>query len=341
MGNSSLNFIITLKSCYVVDFMKAEKQDPKPNTANCINKEGAPNRRGFLKAVANIGIGAGTAGVFATLIFPKQHDQRAEALAETLKDLPGVGRVDTCHTSGASRQIIHIAQFHEVPNMSVEQIRRVKGSQSDIKRILISLMKHEDIQLRQVFLEGETKETRQAHQDVQDAHQALSNVRDSILSTLKKEKAHIESVLKEHGSFGLAGERLTKRVAELNSEIEKEEQRIGKASKNEETGLCAAEELERRGLKIHYAENLKENVEGAAAMQKPNLSDEDWKDVLIDRERVLLNKLAKDPHNPSFFIYGAGHDFRAAVMEWNTKHPEDTISLIVITPEYHLCPPKP
>lgn len=320
----------------MIDFMKAENQDSKPNTANNLTKEVTPNRRGFLKAVADIGIGAGTAGLFATLVFPRQHDQRAEAFAETIKDLPGVGRVDTYSTNGASRQIIHIAQFHEVPNMTAEQIRRVKGSQSDIKKILISLMKHKDIQLKQVFLEGETKETRQAHQDTQDAHQALSNARDSFLSTLKKEKAHIESVLKEHGSFGLAGERLTKRVAELNAKIEKEEQRIGKASKDEETGLCAAGELEKRGLKIHYTENLKENVEGAAAMEKPTLTDEDWKDVLIDRERVLLNELVKDPHNPSFFIYGAGHDFRAVVTEWNTKHPEDTISLIVITPEYHL-----
>ena len=291
------------------------------------------NRRAFLKTT----IGIGAVGLFTALVIPKEKDPQAEALVDKLKELPGVGKINIYSTTGATKQIVHISQFHEVPQMTAEQQQKVKASQSDIQKILLSLMDHKQIGLKQVFVESETAETRRLHRETQGAEKAASNIHSNVLDILKDQRTSIVKTLEKYGNDGIAGQRLEARLKDLETEIAEKEKAISERIKAKpDSPLSAVDNLEKQGLRIRHGETLKENLEARAAFSRKNMSAADWQEVLIDRERTLLDILTKEQENTSFFIYGANHDFRKAVSEWNQTHPNAKISLIEVIPQSHL-----
>ena len=56
----------------------------------------------------------------------------------------------------------------------------------------------------------------------------------------------------------------------------------------------------------------------------------------LNREDFLLKKISKDHlqgNGYTVFVYGAAHDFRDNVTEWNERHPNSKYSLVVLTPK--------
>lgn len=53
-----------------------------------------------------------------------------------------------------------------------------------------------------------------------------------------------------------------------------------------------------------------------------------------EKENWILNACRTEP--ASIVVLGGGHDFRNNIEEWNKKHPNDTFSLIVVTPRSYV-----
>ena len=87
----------------------------------------------------------------------------------------------------------------------------------------------------------------------------------------------------------------------------------------------------KHGLKLVAAENKELNeIASELVFLSPN-------HVLKDREDFLLDKIDDDDdlqgEDYTVFVYGAGHDFKDNVAEWNANHPDNKYSLVIITPK--------
>jgi len=98
-----------------------------------------------------------------------------------------------------------------------------------------------------------------------------------------------------------------------------------------------------RGLQLYAPElqktldlALEASLEAFLFPDNPEAMDYREKVVMDDRENVALERIVQDfpqGNNSVILIYGASHDFRDNIAEWNRTHPNMKYSLRIISPK--------
>jgi len=89
-------------------------------------------------------------------------------------------------------------------------------------------------------------------------------------------------------------------------------------------------------LSFRFSLALEASLEAFLFPDNPEAMDYREKVVMDDRENVALERIVQDfpqGNNSVILIYGASHDFRDNIAEWNRTHPNMKYSLRIISPK--------
>ncbi|QDU60191.1 hypothetical protein Pan216_10290 [Planctomycetes bacterium Pan216] len=231
-------------------------------------------------------------------------------------EIPGaaiVYREDERRVRITQHCLVHIRDMHGSAGMSPVVERVTRAVQQDVRSILEYFMDDPDVQLREVYKEGVTRE-----------NEAAIN-RGEMAPT----------------SIGLAGQRPGERSPKLPAPSDDEREGRRALTGNEVFRLSGVFPLHRqRGLKLNAAELKATN---SAAMRsildyrrkRPGKRFDTKRTRIISstRESILLQLIAHNRDPIAFVVFGGAHDWAQQVALWNRKHPDDTFTLIEITPK--------
>lgn len=280
------------------------------------------SRRRFLQRVQSAAAAAVSGALLGNKSFahdhcvcPSQKEASKRSPAEEAFDnfprvweLPRTAHIEKYEVAGAKQTIVHVRQIHLIgPVESHEPKLRdaIVRAQTDIYRILEYLVRHHG--LRGVYLESVSKEKLPI----------LVRGREMRRLLHEEQKA---SPLEEEEDAEDSDRRIKWNIIE---QFLADEQEILLRHS------AALRMFEEGKLNLHAAETFRANELAGKEIQK---TGRPGTYALDDRENVLLDLAAESKDPLVVVVYGEGHDWRNNIDEWNGRHPEHPLLLIVVTP---------
>lgn len=267
---------------------------------------------------------------------PTEACRVADLIADRASKMKNVGYVNVQRHARAKHALVVFRQYHRAVDMTLQERKMVEEVQLELSDILEALMDDPDVCLKEVLNEGDTEWLMQWAADMkstlkqQDPLEALM----PTLEELEEEAKILEKILmlelneREKIHFQSELEELQRSIEEEKKNQQMKKDAHQKAE--EEKKLSAAEMLaQKRGLRIEPAEEIGPSLHAHLAMKNPQYPDR-ANIIMRNREAVVL-KLASKRGPFSIVLFGAKHDFREVVGEWNSTHPDGVFTLVEVT----------
>jgi hypothetical protein len=166
----------------------------------------------------------------------------------------------------------------------------------------------------------------------------MKNVRERMeeakkeIAELKEMEAKIEESRRH--IYEIMG-RYDKDAEELKTRKEKTHGAAARLFNEDKIDLAAAEKYEAQ-LRAAIAESKEFIAYLDALKQGKNPDYKIPQEVTEMREDVLLDIVSRNNDPAAVCVYGAAHDWTNNVIAWNSTHPNDMFSLIVVTPKAYV-----
>jgi len=240
--------------------------------------------------------------------------------------LPGAASVEKVLTPGSQKVLVHIRQFHEAPDKEMTPLHWevVLACQRDIREILLALIENPSIRLHDVFDEGQSAETQRTFLPLLEKLIEEKKTLEQLQQELEQHQEKLTGFLQDHPDDA-AAQALLRHVQEEMLTLQQEREVL--SSKE-----SAVLQLAQQGLiTMLPAEMDHANEAAVAAAERGDLDA--TKKYNEQRENILVALAAKHDTVLTAVVYGANHDWRNNIDEWNAMHSDCRFSLIEITPE--------
>ncbi len=250
-------------------------------------------------------------------------------LKELQPKVPNASEVSVYETPGASHQLIHVKQIHEL-SYEISQawkdrlkevwLDRIKEVHADIYQIVSHLI--DNYSVREVYAESMGRGDKIEIGALKDYQDRINDMQEKIheiefLQSMSKDPEEITHYQKTKA--GLEGI-----FAQAKSETMEE------IIKRAKSGTNAVFKLSLEGkILVKGTEDREVN---ARAVEKAKQKNFDSPEVMDAREDVVLNIIAKDKAPYAIVVYGAKHAWKDNIDRWNAAHPDQKFSLTEITP---------
>ena len=303
------------------------------------------HRRGFLKISAYLAATLSVAGmtvskrkqIMETLFGATEACKKSDLVAQRCVRMKTVDHVNVWRVPGAKHALVFLRQFHRAKDMSDEERVMVEEVQAELASILEEFMDDPEVELRDLLDEGESDWLMNFEKEIKSLDDTGDKI-DALLNDSRELQEEVQILQKlselassdeERNRYNVEIQHLQETIARREERTSDHKQQKGTAAQQKER-LSASKMLEsKRGLRIQAAEDFGANLHATFAMRDPNYPDRD-NIIMRNRERILVQFVSKRGAL-TFVLYGAAHDFREEIDEWNAKHPDDTITLVEIT----------
>lgn len=281
---------------------------------------------GVLEGIAFFGVGS-----YASRAL-EQKTPANTVVTEFPTNIPKALCVEKYETPDAKYRLVHVRQAHAaMAEVSREDKQKVVDVQKDIYAILTYLIEHQNLKV--VYQEGQmvecptfAKDERQKRHE--EANLTISETEQKICDLEKKLLMSQNTPAADPSDAERYQSILASEIKHYLAVIEQKKDAQKYARDCEQNSWYidgAVGRLEDEG-KIRTKPTEKE-LQLLVAM----LDGEDG--IFKVREDYLLELIAKTNDPASVTVYGALHDWRDNIDEWNKKYADKKFSLIVITPE--------
>jgi hypothetical protein len=295
-------------------------------------------RRSFLRTLGTALAGA----MLGCSPKPRSLEELTQAnreLREFPTQLPGTKSIQKYEVPDAKYCLVHVKQAHKTPYDTEKDKEYITLVQNNIYQLFSYLVDKNLVS--KVYNEGEVFSSLASERyTTQNADiQAL----ESEVDKLKDREGYKQKM----SEFGFGEEFTEKIVNDAIAKLPEKEKELVKAKRDFEMLKRkdrtqrmydgAVEILASEGkLKILPADTLEGNLDASYILKQNgyNLSDSEVKKKVIeDRENIFLANADFGENSFGWLVYGAAHNFRNNIEQWNKAHPDRKYSLIEITPE--------
>ena len=285
-------------------------------------------------------------------------------------EIPGARKVDKYLTPGAEYFLVHIRQSHFKKDMTEEKKQQVIEVQQNIYKILSYFV--ENLNLKEVYVEGVTSDIEELEERIAQESVSIENMSKAMTETLEDYISSLERRLNDEPLISVLypeekdaeqhRDSLRKQIEIKKAQFANERKRYEQYEnlKKQQILYGAAFVLSEQGkIKILAAEDSKiqERAEyrGEKLKRGEKLTFDEILDITDNREDFVLRRISEresgQKNQMMVVIYGGLHAFGGEysfgknynskgrvniidnIAKWNFLHPENTISLIDITPE--------
>lgn len=280
-------------------------------------------------------------------------------------EIPGAAKVDkSVRTPGASHVLVHIRQKHYRPEIDEKGMQEVNQVQDDIYKILSHLSSRNvvkrvydegvtslvemDLRVHNIikkdiatrpynFLASRYQEMIKRYQSMLNDEEGIKsrypnqteaeNFRQQIRAEIDKTKLNLEELTK----LEERAKNTEAKLQQVDKEFERKNGAVARLHNEGRLEVIAAEEYEQQ-LRADIAELrwFKDVADAIDRGERPNY--ELPPEIMDQREDILLNLVSQNRDQSATSVYGALHDWRNNVNLWNSQHPDQRFSLIVVTP---------
>ena len=275
-----------------------------------------------------------------------------QKLPAALKGAATVERV--IEPEDAKHYLVHIRQIHDLNRTNgellkgldndEEQHRGLVQSQTDIHLILLHLrtLFGPLSVYKEGYIAGEEKSIAESNDSYRQLKKSMQKARQELTSRTTPSSAAVsltidKELLRESDLEGLAAGYLNRRgvVGIRGAESRALQDRLGVYFKAQREFLDIAQEYEEEDRKKGADRDQKKidalldkALEAGRKFQTVNKEAES---VRMDGRENALLEITKNV-NVAVTVFGAAHDWKDNIEEWNKKHPNDKYGLIVVTP---------
>lgn len=243
-------------------------------------------------------------------------------------ELPGASSVKKHYAPGSNYCLVHIRQLHLGIVETEESLKKTENVHEDIYQIIRYL--NENNNVVDVYEEGVTGTNidiiRRIHATYLEQKQTLEGVERQI-SLAKKmaeqnpgDKECLDHVKRFEDLYANLSELLKKFPVISNDAVFRlyHEKKISIRPSEEEQVSADTSVLKT----LCIGGKISKSAERLVMME--------------EREYAALRMISKDAGVMPVIVYGAGHDWRNNICEWNESNPDKRFSLIVITPKSYV-----
>ncbi len=246
----------------------------------------------------------------------QQTYEQDEFLSSFPKKINGIREIEFFPSPNPDAYIIFIRQYHHIPGISEEKLRKVESVQKDIYSALKDLSSKYPI--KSFYLEGISINEENTANQLCSLWRSVDQITKEKLDTI-----HLldNSRLWHSDSCEITRDYLINRIEKPRNAF------LKRMFIYHGAPYVISKE---NGAQLNAAEQEELNKRAGEAID--NFSEDAKRLVLKEREDMALTYLTGNDEKIKVLLFGALHDFRTNVYEWNTKGNRPRYSLITLTP---------
>lgn len=249
------------------------------------------------------------------------------------ENLPGAARVEKYEVAGARHCLVDVRQSHygEFPSLV-----NLNSSTEKLESIVADLRQYDGladaIHETQIAIDKNKAFISSLRDRVRHNYSEINNVQKDIFDIIKhlKHNNNVKNTYGEAVTRKLSSEDCLYRVQYIFNEMTSR-------------GYVSQEEINDRSNEFFFVPGANFLIGAAghinllpAETKEGNEGAFEHRDdqfyIFDNRENIALSLLARSSEPYKVMIYGGKHDFQDNVEAWNTMHPDNMFSLIVVTP---------